>query len=69
MAVEKNHPYTVKDLLKELGLSKKAFDAVGNGLNVGGLNIWSLEQELRVPEGTKSLIVLIPGEDPQEIEL
>lgn len=69
MAIETNTVYTVKELLEALGITRKAKKAVGHGLTIGGLNITSLEQTIRIPDGTKSLLVVIPGKEPIEIEL
>lgn len=68
-AIQANTKYTVKELLEALGLTRKAKRAVGHGLNIGGLNVTSLEQAIRIPEGTESLTVVIPGKKPIEIEL
>lgn len=61
--------YTVKELLDALGIARRAKKAVGRGLTIGGLNIASLEQTIRIPDGTTSLLVIIPGAEPMEIGL
>lgn len=60
---------TVREFLNAMHASKDLRAMVGNGLNIGGLNIRSVDQVFRIPEGSEELVIVAPEMEPVIVEL
>jgi inorganic pyrophosphatase/exopolyphosphatase len=67
--MEKEKIYTIKEVLDLVEADKKYYKMAGKGLNVGGINVADLEQNIRIPESAKKLVIFAPELEPIEIEL
>jgi hypothetical protein len=60
--------FTAGEILKEIGAAKEYTKAAGNGLNIAGLNIHSLDHVIRFSESTEKMVIMAPGLEPIEID-
>lgn len=61
--------FTAKEILEAAGLGKEYDDLAGHGLMIGGLNITSLDHQIRLPESADTLVILAPELDSAELEV
>lgn len=60
--------FTASSFLEAAGLTEQYAKFIGNGLNIGGLNMGT-DKDFRIVEGSKTLDVIAPETDMVTVEL